>query len=111
MNTPDPQRKRVPQSLLENLIKNAGKQDSKTPGAKKGIPFTGGEMALAQHELEQCLDKSLHYLLTDGSHLISPSTKEWLQEMWYWTDKSSDLSEYLPLNLWPDWCRDEGVTC
>ena len=112
MNTPDPQNKRSTQSRMEQLIESqlqvTKKLHEEIPDLQSG-PFTGKEMALAQRELEQHLDKSLYYLLTDGSHLISLSTKEWLLEMWRWTSKSSDLSEYLPFNLWPDWCRKEGL--
>jgi hypothetical protein len=112
MTIPDPTRKRVPQSqmelLIETLEKESKKAHSENPELQTG-PFTAAEMALAQKELEQHLDKSLYYLLTDGSHLISFSTKEWLLEMWRWTSKSSDLSEYLPFNLWPDWCKKEGL--
>ena len=112
MNTPDPQNKRSTQSRMEQLIESqlqvTKKLHEENPDLHSG-KFTGSEMALAQRELEQHLDKSLYYLLTDGSHLISLSTKEWLLEMWRWTSKSSDLSEYLPFNLWPDWCKKEGL--
>ncbi len=112
MNTPDPTRKRVPHSKMEMMIETLKKESkrchSENPELQCGT-FTGAELALAQRELKQHLEKSLYYLLTDGSHLISFSTKEWLLEMWQWTSKSSDLSEYLPFNLWPDWCRREGL--
>lgn len=112
MNTPDPKRKRVPQNRMELLIKTQQSELNtmhlENPDLKSG-PFTGAELALAQSELEQHLDKSLHYLLTDGLPLISLSTREWLVEMWQWTDQSSNLSEYLPITLWPDWCKREGI--
>jgi hypothetical protein len=112
MNTPDPTKKRVPQRDMELLIERLAKESIKFHAENPNIPtgeFTGAEMVIAQKELETHLDKSLYYILTDGSHLISPSTKVWLTEMWHWTDKSSDLREYLPLTLWPDWCRGEGL--
>jgi hypothetical protein len=96
------------ESLIERLEKESKKAHSENPELQTG-PFTAAEMALAQKELEQHLDKSLYYLLTDGSSLISYSTKEWLVAMWSWTEKSSCVSEYLPFTLWPDWCREEGL--
>jgi hypothetical protein len=96
------------EQLIESQLQVTKKLHEEIPDLQSGT-FTGLEMALAQRELEQHLDKSLYYLLTDGSHLISFSTKEWLLEMWRWTSKSTDLSEYLPFNLWPDWCREEGL--
>jgi hypothetical protein len=96
------------EQLIESQLQVTKKLHEEIPDLQSGA-FTGSEMALAQRELEQHLDKSLYYLLTDGSHLISFSTKEWLLEMWRWTSKSTDLREYLPFNLWPDWCREEGL--
>ena len=94
--------------MIETLEKESKRSFSDSPELQCDT-FTGAELALAQYELKQHLDKSLYYLLTDGSSLISCSTKEWLLEMWQWTSKSSDLSEYLPFNLRPDWCRKEGL--
>lgn len=95
--------------LIRKLEDEAKALHAKSPGVRSG-PFTGDELALVQRELEHHADQGLHYLLTEGFSLISFSTREWLVEMWRWTDKSTEIRDYLPLTLWPDWCKKEGLT-